>query len=374
MNNFYQSQQDKLAQYTTEGRLYRSLADQKIKCYACGHRCLIREGRTGVCRIRFNHNGVLCVPHGYVAGLNCDPIEKKPFFHVLPGSDTMSFGMLGCNLHCSFCQNWQSSQAVRDDRSTSHFQPVSAERLVHFALQSGSKSITSTYNEPLITTEWAVEIFQLAKDYDLYTSYVSNGNATPEVIEYIHPWIDFYNVDLKCFRDRSYRKLGCTLNAVLDTIRLLFEKNIWIEIVTLVVPQFNDSDGELRDIAHFIASISPTIPWHVTAFHEDYQMYGNGRTPGKTLLRAAEIGKEEGLHFVYTGNLPGQTQNWENTYCPHCGILLVERIGYQVRQNLIDPNYNDDTFVMNLEPPVMKNPLHTGVCYHCKTPIPGVWG
>ncbi|MDP8246068.1 MAG: AmmeMemoRadiSam system radical SAM enzyme [Candidatus Hinthialibacter antarcticus] len=340
-----------LSQLTQEGELYERLDGEKLRCFACGHRCLIPDGRPGVCKVRFNKNGRLMVPHGYVAGIQCDPIEKKPFFHALPGSDAMSFGMLGCDLHCGYCQNWLTSQTLRDPSASGRFEPVSPERFVEMALRSGARTVTSTYNEPLITAEWAVEIFRLAKQHGLHTSFVSNGNGTPEVVEYLKPWTDFYKVDLKSFRDKNYRNLGGTLQAVLDTIQLLYASKFWVEIVTLVVPGFNDSENELRDIARFVASVSPTIPWHVTAFHEDYKMQGMGRTQAQTLLRAAHIGKEEGLQFVYIGNLSGQCSEWENTYCPSCETLLIERTGFIVHQNR----------VVN------------GCCYSCNAEIPGVW-
>jgi pyruvate formate lyase activating enzyme len=313
-----------------EGELYEKLPEDKVRCFACGHRCLIPEGRQGVCRIRFNESGVLRVPFGYVVGFQSDPIEKKPFFHVLPGSSAMSFGMLGCDLHCPYCQNWNTSQAIRDDAAGGSIHPCTAEELVDLAIRYGAKTVTSTYNEPLITSEWAAAIFKRAKERGLHTSYVSNGNGTPEVIDYLRPWTDFYKVDLKSFQDKNYRKLGGTLQAVLDTIRLLKEKKFWVEIVTLLVPGWNDSEEELRDIARFIASVGTETPWHITAFHEDYKMHGMGNTRLEPLLRAAEIGKEAGLQFVYVGNVAGQASRWENTYCPSCHTLLVERRGFRV--------------------------------------------
>jgi pyruvate formate lyase activating enzyme len=294
---------------------------------------------------------VLRAPNGYVAALHCDPIEKKPFFHVLPGSRAMSFGMLGCDYHCAYCQNWLTSQALRDPAAGSSIQPVTAEEIAELAVAYGARVVTSTYNEPLITSEWAVAVFQAAKKRGLRTSYVSNGNGTPRVIEYLRPWTDYYKVDLKSFQDKNYRKLGGKLNTVLDTIRLLKEKGFWVEIVTLVVPGLNDTPEELREIARFIASVSREIPWHITAFHEDYKMRGLGRTRLASLRQAGEIGKEEGLWFVYLGNLPGAAPEWENTYCPFCHALLVERTGFQVRENRIT----------------------RGSCPSCGKGIPGCW-
>jgi pyruvate formate lyase activating enzyme len=302
--------------------------------------------------VRFNEGGVLRVPHGYVGALQLDPVEKKPFFHALPGAKALSFGMLGCDYHCGYCQNWLTSQVLRDPRAVSPPQEMSASEIVRLALARGARIVTSTYNEPLITSEWAVEVFREAKAQGLVCSYVSNGNGTPEVLDFLRPWVSLYKVDLKSFRDRSYRELGGTLERVLWTIRALHEQGFWLEIVTLVVPGFNDSDEELREIAAFLVSVSPDIPWHVTAFHQDYKMTAPDDTAVPTLLRAAEIGAREGLRFVYAGNLPGHVGRWENTWCPGCGALLVERMGFRVIQNR----------------------LARGSCPDCSRAIPGFWG
>jgi pyruvate formate lyase activating enzyme len=342
---------DVLETYTKEGELYEKLENNRLRCFACGHRCVIFDGLDGICRVRFNRGGKLYVPHGYVGALQLDPVEKKPFFHALPGSLAMSFGMLGCDFHCAYCQNWVTSQALRDPNAISPPHKLTAEQFAAIAVEHGARIVTSTYNEPLITSEWAVEVFKEARNAGLKTSYVSNGNGTLEVLEYIRPWVDLYKVDLKSFQDRSYRKLGGLLNNVLDTIQRLYTMGFWLEIVTLVIPGFNDTPEELRDMAQFLVRISPDIPWHVTAFHQDYKMTGPDNTSAGTLLRAAEIGKAEGLHFVYAGNLPGRVNVWENTYCPGCGELLVERTGYRIRAMRIC----------------------NGACPKCSRPIPGVW-
>src|ERR671937_107312 len=319
-----------LETFTKEGALYERLENGKLRCFACGHRCVIFDGLDGICRVRFNRGGRLLVPHGYVGALQLDPVEKKPFFHALPGSMAMSFGMLGCDFHCAYCQNWVTSQALRDPMSDTYARPtvVSAERLAREALRLGAPIIASTYNEPLITSEWAVEVFKYAKRSGLKCAYISNGNGTPQVLDYLRPWVDLYKVDLKSFDDKHYRELGGVLENVLNTIRLLYQKGFWLEIVTLVVPGFNDSDDELGRMAEFLVSVSPDIPWHVTAFHQDYKMQNRDDTSANTLLRAAEIGVKAGLHFVYAGNLPGRVGPYENTYCPSCHELLVERYGY----------------------------------------------
>lgn len=336
---------------TREGELYERLPEGRVRCYACGHRCLIPPGQRGICKVRFNDGGRLMVPSGYVAALQLDPIEKKPFFHVLPGARALSFGMLGCDFHCSFCQNWLSSQALRDPAAGAPPTSMTPEEFVRLARGYDARVVTSTYNEPLITSEWAVEIFRAAKAQGLLCSYVSNGNGTPEVLDYLRPWVDAFKVDLKAFDDRTYRKLGGLLSNVLDTIRLLYQKGFWVEVVTLVVPGLNDSDRELREIARFLVSVSPEIPWHVTAFHQDYKMTDRGHTQVNSLLRAAEIGLAEGLRFVYAGNLPGCVGPYEDTRCPGCGTLLVKRIGYTI----------------------LRNEVVDGTCRRCHVRVPGIW-
>ena len=340
-----------LRERTVKGELCVQLEEGKVRCHACGHRCTIPEGSAGICLVRFNRDGVLRVPHGYVAGLQCDPIEKKPFYHGLPGTQALSFGMLGCDYHCQFCQNRISSQALRDPIAVAQPEDVKAEQVVSMARQMGARSVSSTYNEPLITSEWAVEIFKKARKAGLHTSYVSNGNATPEVLDYLRPWLDLYKVDLKGFRDRPYRELGGVLKTVLDTIVGLVDRGFWVEVVTLVVPGRNDSDEELRDIAKFLAGVSPDIPWHVTAFHPDYQMTDRERTPAQRILRACEIGRKAGLRYVYGGNLPGGVGEWENTPCPGCGKFVIERRGFRV----------------------LANRLRDGACPDCGAKVAGFW-
>jgi pyruvate formate lyase activating enzyme len=346
---------ERLDRWTVTGELYESLPDGAVRCYACGHRCLIREGRRGVCKVRFNEGGQLRVPWGYVAALQADPIEKKPFFHLHPGSDALTFGMLGCDFHCGYCQNWLTSQALRDDSADSSLglaRPASPEGLVQIAQQTGAKVVASSYNEPLITSEWAASVFRPAMEAGLTCVYISNGNATPEVLEYLRPYLTGYKIDLKTMQDRHYRHLGGVLEHVLDTIRWVYELGLWLEIVTLVVPGFNDSPEELMDAAQFIASVSRDIPWHVTAFHPDYKMVDPPPTTVKTLLQAAEIGEEAGLRYVYAGNIPGRVGEYENTRCPNCQMTLIRRAGYVILDYQITAE---------------------GTCPGCSTPIPGIW-
>ncbi len=342
---------DLLAGHTREGSLYRDLGNGRIECFSCGHRCAIGNGRDGICRVRFNRDGKLYVPWGYVASLQLDPVEKKPFFHALPGSMAMSFGMLGCDYHCGYCQNWITSQALRDPAAIAGVEEVTPEDIVSMAHRHRASIITSTYNEPLITSEWAVDVFKLAKRYGFVTSYVSNGNGTPEVVDFLAPWVDLYKIDLKGMNDRKYRSLGGVLATVLDTIRRVHGKGMWIEVVTLVVPGHNDSEGELREIARFLVSVSPDIPWHVTAFHSDYKMDDTPNTPVRTLMRAAEIGYESGLRYVYAGNIPGRSGRYENTVCPSCGKAVIERDGFRILGNVIKE----------------------GRCPFCSSPIAGYW-
>jgi pyruvate formate lyase activating enzyme len=516
----------------TEGTLYESLPDDAVHCFACGHNCTIKSGARGICQVRYNLGGKLYVPWGYVAALQCDPIEKKPFNHVLPGTDTVTFGMLGCDLHCAYCftgdtpvvtnhgpvpfvrlfemasridhradgdvayvdglqavagsgqwrdvravfrhpykgilinvraeqiggfcctpdhkiyattspediptkiaaseltpghylvipapvaagmpvpalamgresteraqavavcrddfafiriseiaqldhdgdvynmevevehnylanfflvsncQNWDISQALRDSEAGRPPAEVTPQEMVMLAKRNGAGSVTSSYNEPLITSEWAVAIFKEAKAAGLPCNYVSNGNATREVLEFIRPYVGAYKIDLKTMSDKNYRKLGAVLDHVLDGVRMVHEMGFWLEIVTLVIPGFNDSEDELRDAARFLKSLSPDIPWHVTAFHKDYRMRDPDNTDARTLIRAAEIGKSEGLHYVYAGNMPGRVGAWEHTCCPTCGEALIKRYGYVVLSYDLTAD---------------------GTCPHCATKIAGLW-
>ncbi len=343
-----------LDEMTAEGaaELTEHLTGNDLRCYACGHRCLIKEGKRGICKVRYNEAGRLMAPVNYVAALQCDPTEKKPFFHALPGSDTLTFGMLGCDLHCSYCQNWLTSQTLRDDAAGVAPQRVTAERLVALAHAYGASMIGSSYNEPLITAEWAVEVFRRAKPAGFKTAFISNGNATPQVLDYLRPWTDCYKIDLKSMSDRNYRQLGGVVDNILETVKMVHERGFWEEIVTLVIPGFNDAEDELRRAADFIASVSPAIPWHVTAFHKDYNMTENANTTAEQLIRACEIGRAAGLRYVYAGNLPGRVGRWENTYCHACDELLIERYGYRIQQMKVRPD---------------------GKCPTCATAIPGVW-
>jgi pyruvate formate lyase activating enzyme len=340
-----------LRRLTREGELYEKQGDGLVRCFACGHECLIPEGKTGVCRMRFNRGGKLMVPYGYVTGLHLDPIEKKPFFHVLPGAATLSFGMLGCNFACQFCQNWLTSQVLRDPRAETVVRECTPQSVAAQAQASRAKVVVSTYNEPLITSEWAAAIFDKARRRGLRCAYVSNGHATRRVLEYLRPCVSLYKVDLKCFDPAKYRDMtGGAMRHVLRSIEDLKALGYWVEVVTLVIPGWNDSDAELRAIAAFVAGVSKDIPWHVTAYHQDYRL-GERNTPPETLLSAAEIGRAEGLRFVYAGNLAGRLEGLEDTLCPSCATRVIERRGFVV----------------------LANRLVDGKCPKCSAAIPGVW-
>jgi pyruvate formate lyase activating enzyme len=346
---------DILDELTSPGELLTRREDGTLVCHACAHRCKIKPGRRGVCQVRFEHEGELRVPWGYVAALQTDPIEKKPFSHLLPGSDVLTFGMLGCDFHCGFCQNWVTSQALRDPRGgveSNQIYRTTPEELVQIALRNGAQLIASSYNEPLITSEWAVAIFKEARLHGLKCAFVSNGNSTPEVLDYLRPYLTAYKVDLKSMRDINYRHMGGVLQNVLDTIQRAHDLGLWVEVVTLVIPGFNDSPEELWDAARFITSVSPEIPWHVTAFHPDYKMTDPPPTTTQHLRQAADIGQEAGLKHVYAGNLPGRVGSLEDTYCPKCQTLLIQRRGYVI---------------------LSYNITATGCCPSCGTKIAGVW-
>ncbi|UCH11459.1 MAG: AmmeMemoRadiSam system radical SAM enzyme [Fidelibacterota bacterium] len=341
-----------LDRLTIPSGLAEPLHDNRVQCLACGHRCRIPDGRRGICQVRFNDGGTLRAPHGYVVGLHNDPIEKKPFYHFLPGANALTFGMLGCCLHCPFCQNWLTSQALRDDRAGVPPDEISPEQVIDTAQRARSKAVVSSYNEPLITVEWAVDIFKPARKAGLKTACVSNGHATTEVLDYLRPHCDGFKIDLKAMRDRTYRQLGGVLQKVLDSIQYAWDLGFWVEVVTLVVPGLNDSDEELSAIAVFIAGISPDIPWHVSAFHRDYKFIQGSDTSVRSLLRAWDLGRQAGLHYVYGGNLPGMVPELENTFCPGCDAPLIRRVGYYVLDNHL---------------------TNKGTCPGCGIAIPGVW-
>jgi len=325
---------------------YESLGDNKIKCLLCRHYCKLKENQIGICGVNKNEEGKLVnLVYGKVSAINIDPIEKKPLYHFLPSTKSLSIGTVGCNFKCPFCQNWQISQSK--DISGSY--KISAQELVNLALKHNCKSISYTYNEPTIFYPFAKDVALLAKEKGLKNVFVSNGFETPEIIEDMKGVIDAFNIDIKSFNSSYYKKyLKGDLKAVLDTLKRLVKNGFWVECTTLIVPGDNDSASELKEIANFIAKeLNVNVPWHLSAFHPDYKETNKPQTPISTLQKAYNIAKEAGLNYVYMGNvaLPSVT------FCPKCNAKLITRVGFSV----------------------VENKLIKGACYNCKTKIAGVW-
>ena len=334
-----------------EAMFYRPEKNNAIVCELCNHHCRIQEGKRGICGVRENKNGVLySLVYGRLIAENIDPIEKKPLFNFLPGSRAFSISTVGCNFHCLHCQNYNISQYPHAHKGEIAGAERTAESVVEDAIRSGCASVCYTYVEPTIFYEFAYDCSLLAHDRGLKNVFVSNGYMTPDVTRHLAPVLDGINIDVKAFTDNFYKKVcKARLQPVLDNVRLMHELGVWVEVTTLIIPGLNDSGKELRDIAGFIRSVSPTIPWHVTAFHPTYNMMDRRPTPAATLQKAREIGQEEGLYYVYEGNIPGQ--GGENTYCPGCGAELISRFGFSIS----------------------KNDLADGRCSKCGQPIDGVW-
>ena len=334
-----------------EAMLYETLPDEKVQCRLCGHECLIAAGKFGLCRVRQNVQGrLLSRNYDAVVAVNVDPIEKKPLFHFLPGTLSLSLAAAGCNFQCAFCQNWQISQAPRTGKLLTG-QAIAPEALVAAAKEHSCRSLSYTYTEPTVFFELAYDTCRLAHQENMKNCFVSNGFLTPRAIRTIAPYLDAINVDLKAFSDQTYRQvMKARLEPVLTALKELRRCGVWVEITTLVVPGMNDGEPELTGIARFIArELSVDVPWHVSRFHGDYQMEERPPTPVATLRRAVEIGRAEGLRFVYSGNVPGDAD--ENTRCPGCRKLLLRRVGFSVTANA----------------------LIEGACPDCRTPIPGIW-
>ncbi|MDD5583434.1 MAG: AmmeMemoRadiSam system radical SAM enzyme [Candidatus Omnitrophica bacterium] len=334
-----------------EASFYHKKEDQRVDCFLCNHRCNIAEGKKGICQVRENRQGILySLNYGKVVAANVDPIEKKPLFHFLPGSQSFSIAATGCNFKCDFCQNWEISQVQEAQRMGVRSVDMAPKEVVEKALKNNAPSISYTYTEPTIYFEFAYECSIKAQENGLSNVFVTNGFMGQEALRVIAPYLDAANVDLKSFRQDFYRKT-CKgdLSPVLANIALMRELNIWVEVTTLLIPGVNDSDQELSDIASFLVSVDKDIPWHISAFHPDYQLTDIKRTSFVSLERAHAIGKEQGLNFVYMGNV--ESAQGENTYCPKCTQLLIERAGFFIKNRKI------------------KN----GACVYCQQPIKGVW-
>jgi len=334
-----------------EALLYKKLKDGRVHCALCAHRCIIEPGERGICAVRENRGGTLyTLVYGKVISSHVDPIEKKPLFHFLPGSRSFSIATVGCNFRCEHCQNYEISQYPRERPDVAiPGEELTPEDVVGAAKRSDSKSISYTYTEPTIFLEFALDCARLAREKGLKNVFVSNGFMTPESARLIAPYLDGDNIDLK--GDNEFYKEVCSarVEPVKNTIRLMKELGVWVEVTTLVIPGRNDSDETLRDIADFLVSVDPSMPWHVTQFYPTYKMLDVARTPVETLRRARDIGLRAGLKFVYEGNVPGE--GGENTFCPSCGELLIERFGYSIER--------------------MR--LREGACLKCGTRIEGAW-
>ncbi len=319
-----------------EAMFYKADEGTTVQCHLCPHQCRIKEGDTGTCMVRKNIEGKLySLVYGKTIAEHLDPIEKKPIFHYFPGSYSYSIATIGCNFKCQFCQNHDISQYLRNSGESLPGKSSSVEDIVEAAARKQSKSISYTYTEPTIFFEYAYDICRRAKEKDIGNVFVSNGYISPEAITEISPYLDAINIDLKNFNDNTYKKInGGRLQPVLDAIAKYKERGVWVEVTTLIVPGLNDSEKELKEIANFLAQIDPDIPWHVSRFYPNYKMSDSNPTPMETMKLALQIGKEKGLNFIYSGNVPGWDS--ENTYCPQCGKLLIDRFGFHHTKNFIE--------------------------------------
>lgn len=332
-----------------EAMLYQKLADQKAACYLCNHRCQIQDGKRGICGVRENRGGTLyTLVYRQLISRNVDPIEKKPMFHFAPGTKSFSIATVGCNFRCDFCQNYEISQMPRD-RNHIYGEDVAPAEIVALAKKTGCPTIAYTYTEPTIYFEYAYDTALLAAQEGIKNIFVTNGYMTEEALRTIHPHLHGANVDLKSFSEEFYRKrCGAGLEGVLHSIRVMKELRVWVEITTLIIPGLNDSEEELQSIARFISSVGREIPWHISRFHPMYKMLDRSPTSVQLLERARKIGLESGLHYVYTGNVPGDAG--EDTFCYHCGKILVDRLGFRI----------------------LKYQVKESKCYNCGSAIEGV--
>lgn len=332
-----------------EAILYEKLDDDSVRCHLCAHRCRIAPGKVGICGVRENRNGTLyTLVHGISIAESVDPIEKKPLFHVYPGSKSYSIATVGCNFRCEFCQNHDISQIPHREGKIIGRSSM-PEEIIERTLKTGSKTIAYTYTEPTIFLEYALDIGKMGHEKGIKNIFVTNGFMTGEALDAAAPWLDGVNVDLKSFSDEFYRKYcGGRLQPVLDSLRRMKDLGIWVEVTTLIMPTLNDGEEELRDIARYIHSLGPETPWHISRFHPQYRMRTLPPTPLATIHTAAQLGKEAGLKYVYTGNVPGD--EGENTRCSNCGRLLIKRYGFNVEE--ID--------------------LRDSRCPACKTPLDGI--
>ncbi len=316
-----------------EAMLYERLESGLVRCSLCAHRCTIKPGRRGICGVRENEDGTLyTLVYADAIAAHVDPIEKKPIYNFLPGTRSFSIATVGCNFHCRFCQNAEISQAPREGLAL-RGEELLPEHVVRAAKSYACDSIAYTYTEPTVFFEYAYDTAKLAQGEGIKNIFVTNGYMTLEALKEIERYLDAANVDLKSFDDGFYRRMcGARLEPVLETIQAMHERGVWVEVTTLLIPGLNDSDDELAQIARFLAGISPDIPWHVSRFTPRYRMLDRPPTPGDTMHRAAEIGAQAGLRYVYVGNVRGN--RYENTFCPSCGAVAIGRVGYDTTLNL----------------------------------------
>lgn len=337
-----------LEQLSVPGTLY-TLRDGLLRCSACAHRCVLDEGSGGACKIRVRRGDQLRVPFGYVARRYVRPVETNTVFHVRPGATALTFGMYGCDLHCPYCHNFQVSQALRDPNAGGPVHVVSAEQLIDEAVEAGCSVVCSAYNEPMLTAEWAHAVFTAARARNLVTALITDGHSTPEAVEYMRPVTDVFRVDLKGFTEDQYRTLGGRMRPVLESIALAKQLGYWVEVVTLVVPGFNDDARGLRWLCDAIRAIDPQIPWHLDAFQPRYRMKDRLPPSSSALFDFASSAYARGMPFVYVGNVTSDT--FSATRCPGCHAAVVERHDWRATKvDLID-----------------------GACAHCGFRLPGIW-
>lgn len=335
-----------------EAYLYEPLKDKKVKCNLCNHHCVIKDTKRGKCSVRENQGGVLkTLVYGKLIAQNIDPIEKKPLFHLMPGSLSYSIATVGCNFRCLFCQNADIAQMPSDHHGMIMGDDYTPEEVVRLAVKENCQSIAYTYTEPTIFFEFAYDTAKLAHDRGIRNVFVTNGYMTSEALNMINPFLDAANVDLKAFNDDFYKKYcGTRLVHVKETLKLMKSLGIFIEVTTLLIPGLNDDKRELEKLALFLAdSLGPETPWHISRFHPTYKLTDRPPTPVQTLVMAREIGIKTGLKYVYTGNVPGE--NGENTVCYNCGKIIIDRWGFYIKKNL----------------------LENGQCKHCGAKIHGVF-
>ena len=334
-----------------EAMLYNPLEDGKVQCILCNHRCVIPSSRRGICGVRENREGKLyTLVYGRAISRNVDPIEKKPLFHLFPGSNSFSIATVGCNFRCLQCQNHEISQMPKDQDGRLGGSELSPSKIISLTKQYQCRSISYTYTEPTIYFEYAYETARQAHQEGIKNIFVTNGYMTEEALKTIQPYLDAANVDLKSFKEKFYKDVcGAKLKPILATLKRMKEMGIWVEVTTLVIPTLNDSDQEFAEIAQFILSLGAEVPWHISAFYPTYRMLNLSRTPASSLHRAREIGMKAGLRYVYCGNIPGE--EGEDTFCPDCSRKVIERVGFRVTRNEVT----------------------NGECRHCHGKLDGIW-